>query len=168
MVALRGKARRHGGKRGNAETPKWGDQGTKGPFQGRLRDEGRMAGHRAFATAFGRRIEGDVAVEWPHTEHLFIRTWRVVGGRRARAARQLRVTNYKLRTGTRERHVGGGRQGIELGLHLLDHVGHADLGVEVAGFGPKVTGRFEVAVFPDQRARFRVSASPRDKPTGRR
>jgi hypothetical protein len=63
------------GTEGNAETQKrrnGGDQGTEGPFQGRLRHEGTMAGHRAFATAFGRRIEGDVAIEWPHTEHLFI------------------------------------------------------------------------------------------------
>ena len=31
-----------------------------------------MTGHRGFAMAFGRRIEGDVAVEWPRTEHLSI------------------------------------------------------------------------------------------------
>jgi hypothetical protein len=35
-------------------------------------DGGAMAGHRAFAAAFGRRIEGDVADERPCTECLFI------------------------------------------------------------------------------------------------
>ena len=35
-------------------------------------DNGTMAGHRGFATAFGRGIEGDIAVECPRTEHLFI------------------------------------------------------------------------------------------------